>query len=104
MIMSLGMVAAVALTDGVELLRPGGVDLRPDAVVVQGAFRRRTVAWRDVRDVRLSRSRTVVLLERADGRRFRLGYPGLGLVSLDRRRFEADHRRVREWWLAHRDG
>jgi len=27
--------------------------LRPDAVVVHGLFRRRTVAWRDVADVRL---------------------------------------------------
>jgi hypothetical protein len=75
-----------------ELSRPEGVDLRPDAVVIHRWFRSGTVAWRDVADVRVDRSGLAVVLERADGWRVELGYPRRGLFALNRRRFDAHYR------------
>jgi hypothetical protein len=86
-----------------DLVRPAGVDLRPDAIVVHGRFRRREFAWHDVTDVRVDRRRGAVL-ELAGGEEVVLGYPSRGLLPpFGLRRFDADHRRIREWWLAHRE-
>lgn len=74
-----------------RLFRPSGVDLRPDAIVIQGLLRGRTVAWRDVAAVGSHRY-GIVVLDRTDGRPVRLEYPG-GDSAL---------RLIREWWVDRR--
>jgi len=108
----LGVVTTVLLGGGAltmvlvvaDLIRPEGVDLRPDAIVVHGRFRRREIAWADVADVRLDPHAGVVL-DLTGGRRVTLGCPGPGLLPpFHVRRFEAGHRLIREWWLDRRAG
>jgi hypothetical protein len=101
-VLGLGAGALAVITLAAQLFRPDGVDLQPDAAVVRGWFRRRTVPWHDVADVRLGA--WGVVLVRTDGRRISLGYPATGVIPpFGLRRVQADHNRIREWWLARSD-
>lgn len=95
-----GGLSLIVAYHAVTLFRPHGVDLEPDAVVVRGWFRRQAVDLRDVAEVRLERE--TVVLACTDGRRVTPAYPSLGTPPVNRRRFEADHDRIRDWWQAHR--
>jgi hypothetical protein len=86
-----------------ELFRPDGVDLLPDAVVIHRLFRSRRVAWRDVADVRVDGYGQGVVLERTDGRRTALAYPRRDPLALNRRRFDEHYTSIRDHWLAYHD-
>jgi hypothetical protein len=95
------LVAGVLVT-GLDLIRRAGVELRADAVVVLGSFRRREVPWRDVREITLGGCWLGwTTLHLADGGKVLCEYPRFPLL-VPRRRAEADYRRLAEWWLAHR--
>jgi len=83
-------------------LRTAGVDLTRDEAILRG-FRRRTIAWRDVRAVVRGRrlGTWVVELVPVTGRpvmlRATTSWWGFGLVA-----FERDFRRIDGWWIENR--